>query len=62
MTSFKAEIIVGSGSANFEIIRDLVELLLVVAPRWIKKKSAHCIRMCLNTSSVVSNRKLWQVL
>ena len=28
VTSFKAEIIVGSGSANFEIIRDLVELLL----------------------------------
>ena len=40
VTSFKAEIIVGSGSANFEIIRDLVELLpVMVAPRWIKTKS-----------------------
>jgi uncharacterized protein YbjT (DUF2867 family) len=39
-TSLKAEIIVGSGSASFEIIRDLVELLpIMVAPKWIKTKS-----------------------
>lgn len=39
-TSLKAEIIVGSGSASFEIIRDLVELLpIMVAPKWIRTKS-----------------------
>ncbi len=40
VTSLKAEIIVGSGSANFEIIRDLVELLpVMVAPKWINTKN-----------------------
>lgn len=39
-TSLKAEIIVGSGSASFEIIRDLVELLpFMIAPKWIRTKS-----------------------
>ncbi len=39
-TSFKAEIIVGSGSASFEIIRDLVELLpVMIAPKWLKTKT-----------------------
>ena len=39
-TSLKTEIIVGSGSASFEIIRDLVELLpVMVAPKWIKTKT-----------------------
>ena len=39
-TSLNAEIIVGSGSASFEIIRDLVELLpIMVAPKWIRTKS-----------------------
>lgn len=36
LTTIKAGIIVGSGSASFEIIRDLVEKLpLMIAPRWL---------------------------
>ena len=39
LTTLKAGIIVGSGSASFEIIRDLVEKLpLMIAPRWVKTK------------------------
>jgi uncharacterized protein YbjT (DUF2867 family) len=40
LTTLKAGIIIGSGSASFEIIRDLVEKLpFMVAPRWLKTKS-----------------------
>ncbi len=40
VTIFRAGIIVGSGSASFEIIRDLVEKLpLMVAPKWLRTKS-----------------------
>lgn len=40
VTSLKAGIIVGSGSASFEIIRDLVEKLpLMIAPRWLNTRS-----------------------
>lgn len=36
ITTFHAGIIIGSGSASFEIIRDLVEHLpIMIAPRWI---------------------------
>lgn len=39
-TILRASIIIGSGSASFEIIRDLVEKLpFMVAPRWVK---SHC--------------------
>lgn len=39
LTSLKAGIIVGSGSASFEIIRDLVEKLpVMVAPKWLNTK------------------------
>ena len=39
VTTLKAGIIVGSGSASFEIIRDLVEKLpLMIAPRWLNTK------------------------
>jgi len=39
LTTLKAGIIVGSGSASFEIIRDLVEKLpVMVAPRWLLTK------------------------
>ena len=39
LTTLKAGIIVGSGSASFEIIRDLVEKLpVMLAPRWLKTK------------------------
>ncbi|MCY7328570.1 MAG: SDR family oxidoreductase [Saprospiraceae bacterium] len=38
-TSLKAGIIVGSGSASFEIIRDLAEKLpVMIAPKWVNTK------------------------
>ncbi len=38
-TSLRAGIIIGSGSASFEIIRDLVEKLpLMIAPKWLNTK------------------------
>ncbi|WP_186756607.1 SDR family oxidoreductase [Echinicola salinicaeni] len=38
-TALRAGIIIGSGSASFEIIRDLVEKLpLMVAPKWLSTK------------------------
>ena len=40
LTTLRAGIIVGSGSASFEIIRDLVEKLpVMVAPKWLKTRS-----------------------
>jgi uncharacterized protein YbjT (DUF2867 family) len=40
LTTLRAGIIVGEGSASFEIIRDLVEKLpVMIAPRWLKTKS-----------------------
>jgi uncharacterized protein YbjT (DUF2867 family) len=40
LTTFKAGIIVGSGSSSFEIIRDLVEKLpVMVAPKWLNTKT-----------------------
>ncbi|HBC78753.1 MAG TPA: DUF2867 domain-containing protein [Bacteroidales bacterium] len=40
LTTLRAGIIIGSGSASFEIIRDLVEKLpVMVAPRWLNTKS-----------------------
>lgn len=39
LTALRAGIIVGSGSASFEIIRDLVEKLpVMIAPKWLKTK------------------------
>jgi uncharacterized protein YbjT (DUF2867 family) len=39
LTSIKAGIIVGSGSASFEIIRDLVEKLpVMITPRWLNTR------------------------
>lgn len=39
LTTFRAGIIIGSGSASFEIIRDLVEKLpIMVTPKWLKTK------------------------
>jgi uncharacterized protein YbjT (DUF2867 family) len=38
-TSLRAGIIIGSGSASFEIIRDLVEKLpIMITPKWLKTK------------------------
>jgi uncharacterized protein YbjT (DUF2867 family) len=40
LTTLRAGIIIGSGSASFEIIRDLVEKLpVMIAPRWLDTKS-----------------------
>ena len=40
LTALRAGIIVGSGSASFEIIRDLVEILpIMITPRWLETKS-----------------------
>jgi uncharacterized protein YbjT (DUF2867 family) len=40
LTTIRAGIIIGSGSASFEIIRDLVEKLpVMIAPRWLGTKS-----------------------
>lgn len=40
LSTLRSGIIIGSGSASFEIIRDLVEKLpVMVAPRWLKTKS-----------------------
>ena len=40
VTALKAGIIVGSGSASFEIIRDLVEKLpVMITPKWLNTKS-----------------------
>jgi uncharacterized protein YbjT (DUF2867 family) len=40
LTTFKAGIIVGSGSSSFEIIRDLIEKLpIMVAPKWLNTKT-----------------------
>ncbi|MGY5354319.1 SDR family oxidoreductase [Wenyingzhuangia sp. IMCC45467] len=39
-TTFRAGIIVGSGSASFEIIRDLVEKLpIMITPKWLNTKT-----------------------
>jgi len=40
MTTLRAGIIMGSGSASFEIIRDLVEKLpIIIGPRWLLTRS-----------------------
>lgn len=40
LTTLRAGIIVGSGSASFEIIRDLVEKLpIMITPRWLNTRS-----------------------
>ena len=39
LTVLRAAIIIGSGSASFEIIRDLVEKLpVMIAPKWLKSR------------------------
>lgn len=39
LTTFRAGIVIGSGSASFEIIRDLVEKLpIMVAPKWLNTR------------------------
>ena len=39
LTVLRASIIIGSGSASFEIIRDIVEKLpVMVTPRWLNSR------------------------
>lgn len=59
LTSVKAGIIVGSGSASFEIIRDLVEKLpIMITPKWVNTKSQPiAIRNVLEYLSGVLLRK-----
>ncbi len=39
ITTLRAAIVIGSGSASFEIIRDLVEKLpIMIAPKWLKTR------------------------
>ncbi|WP_430409167.1 SDR family oxidoreductase [Kordia sp.] len=62
LTTFRAGIIVGSGSASFEIIRDLTEKLpIMIAPKWIKTKSQPiAIRDVLSyLSKAIGNEKIY---
>lgn len=59
LTVLRAAIIIGSGSASFEIIRDLVEKLpVMVAPKWLKTRCQPIsIRDVLNYLSGVLDRE-----
>ncbi|KAF2518114.1 SDR family oxidoreductase [Flavobacterium salilacus subsp. salilacus] len=59
LTTLRAGIIVGSGSASFEIIRDLVEKLpIMITPRWLNTKSQPiAIRDVLAYLSKAAGRK-----
>ncbi len=61
-TIFEAGIIVGSGSASFEIIRDLVEKLpVIIAPHWLNSKCQPiAIRNVINfLSNCILNEKTY---
>ena len=59
LTTLKAGIIVGSGSASFEIIRDLVEKLpFMVTPRWLNTKCQPiAIRNVIQFLNAVADQK-----
>ena len=62
LTTFRAGIIVGSGSASFEIIRDIVEKLpFMITPRWLNTKTQPIgIRDVLTyLSGALGNEKLY---
>jgi len=62
LTAFRAGIIVGSGSASFEIIRDIVEKLpVMITPKWLNTKSQPiAIRDVLSfLEGAVANQKLY---
>jgi uncharacterized protein YbjT (DUF2867 family) len=62
LTTLRAGIIVGSGSASFEIIRDLVEKLpVMITPKWLKTKCQPiAIRNVLEfLSSVIGNEETY---
>ncbi|OSY87789.1 epimerase [Tenacibaculum holothuriorum] len=61
-TTFRAGIIVGSGSASFEIIRDLVEKLpVMITPKWLHTKTQPiAIRDVLNyLTKAIANEKVY---
>ena len=63
LTTFKAGIIVGSGSSSFEIIRDLVEKLpVMIAPKWLNTKTQPiAIRDVLNfLLRAIGNEQLYR--
>ena len=63
LTTFKAGIIVGSGSSSFEIIRDLVEKLpVMIAPKWLNTKTQPiAVRDVLNfLLKAIGNEKLYR--
>jgi len=59
VTVLRAAIIIGSGSASFEIIRDLVEKLpVMVAPKWLKSRCQPlAVRNVIEYLSGVLNNK-----
>lgn len=59
LTTLKAGIIVGSGSASFEIIRDLVEKLpFMITPRWLNTKCQPiAIRNVIQFLNAVADQK-----
>lgn len=62
LTVFRAGIILGSGSASFEIMRDLVEKLpVVIAPKWLNTQSQPiAVRNVLEIlSKAAGNNKLF---
>lgn len=62
LTTFKAGIIVGSGSSSFEIIRDLVEKLpFMITPKWLNTKTQPIgVRDVLSfLSKAVDNKELY---
>jgi len=62
LTSLRAGIIVGSGSASFEIIRDLVEKLpVMITPKWLETKCQPiAVRNVIQfLSGVLDNEKLF---
>ena len=64
LTTFRAGIIVGSGSASFEIIRDLVEKLpVMITPKWLNTKSQPiAIRDVLTyLENAIDNRKVFDL-
>jgi len=62
LTTLRAGIIIGSGSASFEIIRDLVEKLpVMIAPRWLKTPTQPiAVRNVIDyLTGVLLNEKTW---
>ena len=62
LTTFRAGIIVGSGSASFEIIRDIVEKLpVMITPKWLNTKTQPIgVRDVLTyLSNALGNKKLF---